>query len=277
MKKIIPIIGTIVVIGLVAWGVWFFAFSKGPQGVPLSNLSGLLPWVSSQNAAPVQRIVSPENPEVAKAFLGEAQNVSQVTLGGTVVASPYALQIWGNTNAGGEALLEQTSSTGWTLVSLGGGEWSLLGLMQEGVPQSAAEQLVAGLTSGATSPVASTINIPAGNTITIGTSEGSVTMNNFYRSASYIAQEQKAVVIQQTSTYDIVYNVSDSSFAITVFSVPFEAVRQTAEAAFLNSLGVSRQDACKLMVHENVSGGVASQYAGASFSLSFCPGAVSTP
>jgi hypothetical protein len=280
MKKPVVIIGVVAAIGLIAGAVWLFTFSRSAQNNTISNPSASLPAVSSTfqgktqsaTSAPIQQISSPENPEVAKDFLSEAQNVNQITLGGTVVALPYALQIWGNTNSGGEALLEYASSTGWTLVSLGGGEWSVLALIQEGVPQLIAEQLVAGLTNSASapSPVVSPMNIPAGNTIAIGTSQGSVTTNNFYKSADYIAQDQQMVVIRQSSTYIIVYNVSNSSFTVTIQSVPLEAVRQTAEAAFLNSLGISQQDACKLNVYESVLANVSDKYVGKSLPLSFC-------
>jgi hypothetical protein len=278
MKKTISIIGAVIIIGLVVWGAWSFVSSKGSAGNTLSNSSSLLPSVSlsiqsqTQNGAsvPVQGIASPQNSEVAKDLLGEMQNANQIALGGTVVASPYALQIWGDANEGGEALLEYSSSTGWNLISLGGGEWNVVALIQEGVPQSVAKQLIAGLTSGMPSPAASSTIIPAGDTIILGTAQGSVAMNNFYKNAGYIAQDQQTVVIQQASTYSIVYDVSDSSFTLTISSAPLDAVRQAAEAAFLSSLGISQQDACKLRVYEDISGGVPNQYAGKSFPLSFC-------
>ncbi len=222
----------------------------------------------------VQEIASPQDPVVAKDFLGNIQNSDQIALGGSVVVSPYALQIWGDADQGGEALLKDTSSTGWVPISLGGGEWSELALLQEGVPVSIAEQLIAGLTSGTVpAPTSSPITVPAGNTVVIGTPKGSVTTSNFYKSADYIAQGQQAVVVQQTLTYGIFYNTSDSSFVITVFGMPFEAVRPTAEAAFLTKLGISQADACKLTVIENTSGNLNNPDEGMSFPLSFCSSA----
>lgn len=252
MKKIILIIAAAVVIGLIAWGIWFFAFSKGLESSTPSNQGASLPSVQSQTqsgtSVRVQNISSPQNPEVSKDFLGEIQNADKIALGGTVVVSPYALQIWGDVNKSGEALLKYEPSTGWILISLGGGQWNVLGLIQEGVPVSIAKQLVAGLTNGTLSPTTPPITIPAGDTIAIGTSVGNVIMNNFYKSADYIDQEQKAVVIQQASTYNIIYNISDSSFAIAITGTPFDTVREQAESAFLQKLGISQQDACKLQV-----------------------------
>ena len=220
----------------------------------------------------VQNVASPQNSEVANNFLTQIQNANQIALGGTVVASSYALQIWGDTNTGGEALLEYASSTGWTLVSLGGGEWSVLSLIQEGVPVSVAEQLVLGLTNGTLAPATSSISIPSGDTIAIGTSKGVVTMNNFYNSAAYIDQDERTVVIQQTSTYGIFYSISDSSFTIIIFEMPFEAARQMAEVSFLTTLGISKSDACKLNIIIGAPYSIDSSSADHNLGMSFCGG-----
>jgi hypothetical protein len=270
MKKIILIIGIIVVVGLIAWGVWFFMFSKNLS----TNLTGSLPPVEGQaqngTTASVQGVSSPQNPQVVSDFLGEIQNANQIALGGTVVVSPYALQIWGDANKGGEALLEYTSAGGWALVSLGGGEWTVLALIQEGVPWSVAEQLVAGLTNGTLPAASSTVSSPSGSTITIGTSQGSVAMNNFYKSPDYIAQDQQAVVIRQTATSTIIYNISDSSFWVGVNGTPFSDLRNAAEKYFLTTLGISEGDACKLNVTEGVIYSANNPDYGKSFPLSFC-------
>jgi hypothetical protein len=278
MKKLMIIISVVVVIGLIAWGAWFFISSRNSSPAAIStNPVGLLPPVQSQaqngTTASVQGVSSPQDPQVANDFLGAIQNANQISLGGTVEVSPYALQIWGDTNKGGEALLEYGSSTGWSLVSLGGGEWTVLSLIQEGVPVTTAQQLVAGLgQTGASTPATSSVAIPAGDTISIGTSHGVVTMNNFYSKAVYIDSNEQTVVIQQTPNYGIFYNISGSSFVITLLSAPLEAAQQAAESAFISNLGISQQDACKLTVYENVPASVSSQYVGQSSSLSFCGG-----
>jgi hypothetical protein len=275
MKRYLYIITTVIIVGLIFWGIWFFISSKGSTINSSLNSSGSLPPVQSQTGPSVlvQNIPSPQDQTVAKDFLNEIPDGSETSLGGTVLAPPFALQIWGNSDRGGEALLQETSSSGWSLISLGGGEWSQIALMEEGVPLSNAQQLVAGLTSGnSISTSTSTVTIPLGSTLTIGTSQGSVTMNNFYKRAVYIAQEQQAIVIEQSSTYDIIYNIPDSSFIINIFSLPFAAMRQTAEASFLSSLNIGKQDACKISAYELVSGSATAQYAGQSFPLSFCGG-----
>ncbi len=108
------------------------------------------------------------------------------------------------------------------------------------------------------------------STITIGTSRGTVTLNNFYSTAAYTTQDGQTVVLQDQADYQIVYNVSDSSFIISILATPLEANREAAEAAFLAQLGISQADACKLKVSEGVPIGVSDQYPGVNFPLSFC-------
>lgn len=282
MKKLIVVIGIIAAIGLVVWGAWFFIFSSSSQHNVFSNQGTPTPTVPStpqpqsptQSVTParVQQISSPEDPLVAKDFLSQIPNANLITLGGTVVDSPYALQIWGDPDTGAEALLEYASSTGWTLVTLGGGEWNVFALMQQGVPLAYATQLVAGLTSStSTPPPAPPTNIPTGGTLTIGTPRGSVTMDNFYKSAEYVDQYGQGVIVQQTSTYVIVYNIWNSSFTITIFSTPIAAARAQAEAAFLQILGISQTDACKLTVEVGVLDNIDPSQAGQNLGLSFCP------
>lgn len=273
MKKFILILGAAVIIGLIVWGVWSFILSKNQNHFSGStgSLSPVSVTTQSGKTVNVQGVSSPQSAEVIHDFLGGIQNAAQIGLGGTVIASPYALQIWGDANKGGEALLRYASSTGWTLISFGGGEWDVLGLMQEGVPLSNAEQLVAGLTNETSTSITPSAKIPSGDTVTIGTTKGSVIMNNFYKSALYIDQGQGAVVIQQTSTYSIIYNIPDSSFGVIIIpSSGSETGRQMAETAFLSTLNISEKDACKLTVYESITGGISGQQAGGSLPLSFC-------
>ncbi len=116
------------------------------------------------------------------------------------------------------------------------------------------------------------IAVPTSTTITLGPSQGSVTVKNFYQSAASITKDQQTVAVADAPNYVIAYNVSDSSFAIALLSTPLQAARQAAESAFLNKLGISQQDACKLTVYEGVPASVSDQYVGQSFPLSFCGG-----
>jgi hypothetical protein len=136
------------------------------------------------------------------------------------------------------------------------------------LPSVATNTVVTTTTSTVITPL---IAPPSGTTLTIGTPDGSVTMNNFYKTA-VISSDQQTAIVQQSPSYIVDYNVADSSFTIGILSMPFDAARQAAESAFLESLGISEQDACKLKVYEGVPSSVpgSEQYTGKVFPLSFC-------
>ncbi len=137
-------------------------------------------------------------------------------------------------------------------------------------------------TTGMLPPVATssavdngTSSFPTGSTFQIGTAQGAVTVSNFYKTMNRITEDNETVVLGESGSYSIVYNRDDSSFIIDLTWVPgsLQDARDAAEAVFLNQVGVSKSDACKL----NVGGGVVdkeSQYYGDSFGLSFCTSTV---
>ena len=124
-----------------------------------------------------------------------------------------------------------------------------------------------------TLPVVSSTSTPAGDTITIGTSKGTVVMKNFYKSAAIISPDGSGVLITDSPAYDISYATYDSSFAISLLQTPLAAVRAQAEAVFLQDLGISKEDACKLKATVEVPVSVDPGNAGINLGLSFCNGA----
>lgn len=135
--------------GFIGFGIWFFISPKTPEqnNTPNPTLPAapMVTTTTVQNKTiPDQQASTGTQPVIAKSMTNQIQNSDLITLRGTVVASDYALQIWGDENKGGQALLRYDSSRGWVLMSLGGGEWSILSLTQIGVPQLVAEKLVAG-------------------------------------------------------------------------------------------------------------------------------------
>jgi len=112
---------------------------------------------------------------------------------------------------------------------------------------------------------------PTGTVFQIGTSQGSVTVNNFYNNPVQVSQDQTSIVIAQSSTYNITYYTPDSSFNIGILQGPVSVVRPQAEAAFLAALGISQADACKLNVVIAVPYDVDPNYADQNIGLSFCP------
>jgi hypothetical protein len=124
-------------------------------------------------------------------------------------------------------------------------------------------------TGGNLPPVStSSASFPSGTTFQIGTSQGSVTVNNFYKTEDYITQDQETVVLVENDNYTIVYNRDDSGFIIAIL-VDAPGVRSAAESAFLSQLGISQSDACKLTVNERILD-TSSPDDGELMGLSFC-------
>jgi hypothetical protein len=141
MKKYLIIFFAVVLILLI---VCLLIFSNAsPQANSTQQNSS-----SSQPSFPAPASVSAETTQnqtqVKTSFTHAIQNANEIQLYNTVVVMPYALQTWGDQNKGGESLLKYDSTTGWILLSMGGGAWDVPSLVSAGVPQSVAEQLVAG-------------------------------------------------------------------------------------------------------------------------------------
>jgi hypothetical protein len=111
---------------------------------------------------------------------------------------------------------------------------------------------------------------PTGDTITIGTPQGSVALKNFYASAKSISADHTSVVMQDSADYTITYYAPDSSFNILINNTPFDSIRAQAESAFVMMLGVSPSDACKLNVRVGTLASVDPTHSGQNFPLSFC-------
>lgn len=120
----------------------------------------------------------------------------------------------------------------------------------------------------ATSSFSHVAAAPTSSTITIGTSQGLVTVNNFYKNAQGALEQ--FIIIAETSDYEITYDVNTSGFYLSISKPPFATGRGEAESAFLSLLGIGESDACKLSASEGAAytGGDAPQARMAP--LSFC-------
>lgn len=125
-------------------------------------------------------------------------------------------------------------------------------------------------TSGTTSSAPGFVaSVPGGGNLVLGTPQGSVTVNNFYTGAK-ISPDRTSVLIAETPAYVISYYAPDSSFNILIEQLPFATIRAEAESAFLQKLGISEQQACKLKVQVGTPISVDPSYAGQNIGLSFC-------
>lgn len=79
------------------------------------------------------------------------------------------------------------------------------------------------------------------------------------------------VLFAQDAEYQLVYLPTFQEFNITVLASPFEQVRTRAEEAFLASLGISKEDACRLNVTLGTIFAINPNESGTTYDLSFCP------
>jgi hypothetical protein len=81
----------------------------------------------------------------------------------------------------------------------------------------------------------------------IHTSKGDVAVLDFRKHPVSITEDRQTIEIEVKNDFQIVFNVGDSSFGITI-------------------------DACKLSAYEGTTMRIDPQYAGQSYGFSFCPG-----
>jgi len=96
-----------------------------------------------------------------------------------------------------------------------------------------------------------------------------VKMDNFYYKAFSIGPIGDTL-IDNSSTYKVVYYPIDKAFLISILGSPFDSVRKVAEQAFLKDLGITQADACKLSVYITTPAAYNPSEAGTNYTLSFC-------
>ena len=111
----------------------------------------------------------------------------------------------------------------------------------------------------------------------IATPSGDVAVRDFHNNPKRVSMDRTSVTIQETAAYNIAYYEPDHSFNIVVTKTPFDATRAQAEATFIQDLGISRTDACKLNVKVGAPSWVDPEHAGQNFRLSYCTEAGTQP
>ena len=107
---------------------------------------------------------------------------------------------------------------------------------------------------------------PQGATFQMGTSQGTVTVNNFYKMP--LVMDDEFLILNTSTAYQINYDTETSQFYIAFPAAPSADLRTQAETAFRSLLGVSSDDACKLNVAEGYPGNF--PIAPEQHDLSFC-------
>jgi hypothetical protein len=109
---------------------------------------------------------------------------------------------------------------------------------------------------------------PTGPSIVIHTTQGTVTVTNVYLSS--VGWDEEYLIFKKTSSYELLYDVDDSSFVVSIQKGPLQKVRQDAEQAFLFSLGITPSEACKLKVVVGVPRSLDRSMAHKALPLSLC-------
>jgi uncharacterized membrane protein len=109
--------------------------------------------------------------------------------------------------------------------------------------------------------------------ITIKTTTGEISVNNFRKNAEVIENGNEYFV--DKDKYNISYDPSYQGFIATLLvNQDIENTRKEAENDFINALGISQEDACKLKVFLYVSAALTdNEELYQNHGLSFCPGA----
>lgn len=140
MNRYIILLIIVIILGSV--GAFFLVYPslKTPIGGGISNQPTTLPNVPEPNAQTKEAVQLAFKNEIAP------YDNDNTKLHETVIADQYALQVWIGDNFGGEALLKYDSTSGsWSVITDGGGAWSIDGLVQAGVPRTTATTLYAGV------------------------------------------------------------------------------------------------------------------------------------
>ncbi len=82
---------------------------------------------------------------------------------------------------------------------------------------------------------------------------------------------------ETTTSFGVIFNEADGSFAIGLESEPLGETRRQAEQYLLSLLGITDQALCSLNVYVGTTVYVNTFYAGKNLGLSFCPGSVQLP
>ena len=99
-------------------------------------------------------------------------------------------------------------------------------------------------------------------------------VNNFL---ARLSDTQEDVTLREEKTYTILFYAKDQSFFIGLKDKDLVTARKEGEAALLDTLDISKEDACKLRVSLTVPFSVSENAAGVDYGLSFCPNGRSLP
>jgi uncharacterized protein YxeA len=108
------------------------------------------------------------------------------------------------------------------------------------------------------------------NKLPITTTQGTVKINDINKNPVQTFPNSD-VEYKTTTNYTLDYYAKDKSFIITLTNSNIQMARNEAEAGFLSTLKISKEQACQLNVQLGVPFSYNVNNSGINFGLSFCP------
>ena len=117
--------------------------------------------------------------------------------------------------------------------------------------------------------------IPIGNSTNLITNQGEIKVNNFYKNAKKIIEA--TVYLKETQNYSIMYFSRTNQFLISLNAYnedEADSYRSQAEQDLLSILGITQEDACKLILQTQVPYSYNGELSKLDYNLSFCPNGI---
>lgn len=96
-----------------------------------------------------------------------------------------------------------------------------------------------------------------------------IQMNNFFATAKEVKPDGE-VIMTENDDYRIMYFPQREYFLISIYSSPFQEIKNSAEESFIQILGIKQEDLCKLNVSITTPEFANPDEAGINYQLSFC-------
>ena len=112
--------------------------------------------------------------------------------------------------------------------------------------------------------------------ITIKSPDGKVKIDNIYKN-KIDKLTQNDITFIQSDNFQIYYYPENLWFSITLLGYNLNKSRTEAEKKFLDTLGITKEQACKLHVNLGVPYSINSETSGQNYGLSFCSDSLSLP
>ena len=113
--------------------------------------------------------------------------------------------------------------------------------------------------------------------ITVKTADGTVSINNPATLPDKKPLSSNGVNFKDNANYSIDFYPEDQGFIIAILDPNIQAARDMAEKDFIQTLGISPADACKLKVSLAIPFRINEKVSGINYGLSFCPNGKAFP